>query len=86
MSDRLELALAELAAAIRAEVLAELEAERSAPDRLLDVDEARSLLGLGRSTFYSEVLAGRLRTVKVGRRRLVPAAAIAEYIAARQAA
>lgn len=85
MTDRLALALAELAAAIRAEVRDELEEARTAPARLLNVDEARSLLGLGRSAFYSEVLAGRLRTVKVGRRRLVPADAIAEYIASRAA-
>jgi hypothetical protein len=38
------------------------------------------MLGLERSALYGEVGAGRLRTIKVGRRRLVPAAAIAAFI------
>ncbi len=84
MSDRLSAALAELVDAIRAEVRA--EAHPAAPDRLLDIDSASASLGLGRSFLYREIAAGRLRTVKAGRRRLVPAAAIAEYITGRQAA
>lgn len=47
---------------------------------LYNVPEARHLLSLGRSTFYELVRAGRIRTVKEGRTRLVPAAAIAEYV------
>lgn len=86
MSDRLEAALAELAAAIRAEVRAELEATPAAPERLLSVDEAAALLNLGRTALYGEIMAGRLRSLTVGRRRLVPAESIAEYIAARAAA
>ncbi|HYN68823.1 MAG TPA: helix-turn-helix domain-containing protein [Candidatus Eisenbacteria bacterium] len=85
MSDRLEAALAELAAAIREEV-ASAAAPASGPDRLLDVDEAAALLALGRTSVYSEIGAGRLRSCVVGRRRLIPAAAIAEFIADRQAA
>lgn len=81
MTDRLAIALAELADAIRAEVRAELESTVTAPDRLLSVDEATAALGIGRSRFYAEHEAGRIRTIKVGRRRLVPAAAIAAYIA-----
>jgi excisionase family DNA binding protein len=38
------------------------------------------MLSLGRSLLYAEIQAGRIRTVKIGRRRLVPAAAIREYI------
>ena len=83
MSARLEAALAELAAAIRDEVAA--AAAAPAPDRLLDVDEAASLLGLGRTAVYGELQAGRLASIKIGRRRLVPAGAIAVYIQARQA-
>jgi excisionase family DNA binding protein len=81
MSDRLAAAVLELVAALRAEVAAEPVA--SAPDRLLSVDEAAAALAVGRSILYSEIGAGRLRTVKVGRRRLVPASAIADYIASR---
>jgi excisionase family DNA binding protein len=81
MSDRLGIAIAELVDAIRAEVLA--TSAPAAPDRLLAVGEAASTLGIGRSVLYGEIQAGRLRSVTVGRRRLVPAAAIAEYIRAR---
>lgn len=84
--DRLAAALTELADAIRAEVKAEATADlRPAPDRLLSIDEAAATLGIGRTRLYREVGAGQLRTVKVGRRRLVPAGAIAGYIAAHQA-
>lgn len=82
MTDRLALALAELAEAIRAEVRAEL-ASTAAPERLLSVDEAADALGLGRTIVYSEIQAGRLTSVKVGRRRLVPSSAVTDYINAR---
>ena len=82
MSDRIEAAIRELADALRAELATEA---RPAPDRLLSVDEAAAGLGIGRSVLYGEMGAGRLRSVKVGRRRLIPAASIAEYIAERQA-
>lgn len=83
MSDRLALAVAELVDAIRAEVRAEVRAESlpaDSPDRLLSVDEAAAMLGIGRSALYSEIGAGHLRTIRVGRRRLVPASAVAEYV------
>lgn len=86
MSDRLSLAVSELVEALREELRAEAEASPRAPDRLLDVDETASTLGLGRTSVYGEIAAGRLRSIRVGRRRLIPAAAIAEYIAERQAA
>lgn len=81
MTDRLALALAELVDALRAEVAP----VANEPDRLLSVDEAAEVLGLGRSLVYSEIAAGRLHTIKVGRRRLVPAGAVAAYIAERAA-
>ena len=83
MTDRLAAALAELAEAIRAEVVA--EAAPVAPERLLDVASAAAALSLGRSLIYSEIAAGRLGSIKVGRRRLIPAGAIAAYIAERAA-
>ncbi|WP_439678010.1 helix-turn-helix domain-containing protein [Embleya sp. MST-111070] len=45
------------------------------------VPEAVKLLGLGRTVVYELIRTGRLRTVKEGRVRLVPVAAIAEYSA-----
>ncbi len=38
------------------------------------------LLSLSRSVIYELIRPGRLRTVKEGRTRLVPAAAITEYV------
>ncbi len=78
---RLEAALAELAEAIRAEVRAEATPV-GGPDRLLDVETAGAMLSLGRSKLLAEIYSGRLASLKVGRRRLVPAAAITAYIIA----
>jgi excisionase family DNA binding protein len=85
MSDRLATALAELVAALRAEIAAEAAPDATAPDRLLSVDEAAAQLGIGRSRLYDEIAAARVRSVKVGRRRLVPSGAIADYIAGARA-
>ena len=79
MSDRLTAALAELVEALRAELAADRQSD-AGPDRLLSIDEAAALLGVGRSFLYGELQAGRLRSLKAGRRRLVPAAAIGEYV------
>jgi excisionase family DNA binding protein len=51
-------------------------------DRLLGIDEAAAVLGIGRTALYQELTAGRLRSFKVGRRRLVPTSAIGTYIEA----
>lgn len=47
---------------------------------LYRIPEAMSLLSMSRSAIYEEIRAGRLRTVKRGRTRLVPAQAITEYV------
>jgi excisionase family DNA binding protein len=38
----------------------------------LSIEEFCSRYGIGRTTVYSEIKAGRLKAVKVGRRTLVP--------------
>jgi excisionase family DNA binding protein len=43
---------------------------------LLSVEEAAEVIGLGRSLTYEKILAGEIASIKVGRRRLVPAAAL----------
>ena len=48
---------------------------------LYSVDEAAVALRLSRSALYELIRSGRLRSVKSGRRRLVPVAALAEYVA-----
>jgi excisionase family DNA binding protein len=83
MTARLEAALLELAAAIREELR---EAAQSAPDRLLSIPEAAATLGIGRTRLYAEMDAGRLRTLRAGRRRLIPASALTEYTETKQAA
>ena len=47
---------------------------------LYGVDEAAIALRLSRSVLYELIRSGRLRTVKAGRRRLVPVAALDEYV------
>ena len=74
-------AVDELVAALLA-AITEAAAIGGAPDRLLDIESASAELGIGRSRLYDEIGAGRLRSIKVGRRRLVPAKAIADFIAA----
>jgi excisionase family DNA binding protein len=48
---------------------------------VLYVEEAAAALRLSRSVLYELIRSGQLRTVKQGRRRLVPVSALAEYVA-----
>ncbi|WP_329464469.1 helix-turn-helix domain-containing protein [Streptomyces sp. NBC_01431] len=43
-------------------------------------EEAATALRVGRSTVYEQIRLGRLRTITIGRRRLVPPEYVAEYI------
>jgi excisionase family DNA binding protein len=51
------------------------------PKALYKVSEAMTILSLSRSVIYELMRGGRLRSVHEGRTRLVPASAIAEYVA-----
>ena len=73
MSGRLEAALAELAEAIRAELRSELAQRDSGPPELLSIEEAARHLGIGRTAAYGLLSRGELRSIKLGRRRLIPA-------------
>lgn len=60
--------------------------DRSADDdparkALYSVEEVTVLLSQSRSRLYELLRSGRLRSVHEGRTRLIPAAAIAEYVA-----
>jgi excisionase family DNA binding protein len=80
MTPRIQAALEELVAALAQEF--EASAKRAGPERLLSINEASKALSIGRSALYSGPIAsGQLRTVKVGRRRLVPSSQVSEYIA-----
>ena len=48
---------------------------------LYRVAEAMKVLSLSRSVIYEQLRCGRLRSVRQGNTRLVPAAAITEYVA-----
>ena len=43
-------------------------------------DDAALVLGLGRTTTYALIREGRLRSIKVGRRRLIPASEIERFL------
>lgn len=49
--------------------------------QLYRVADAMAVLSLSRSVIYEQIRSGRLRSVTQGRSRLIPASAIAEYIA-----
>ncbi len=57
------------------EMVAELE------KRLFSVENIMQMCGLGRTKVYQEMDSARLRSVKIGRRRMVTAAALDEFIA-----
>jgi excisionase family DNA binding protein len=42
--------------------------------------EAASLLGIGRNTVYMLINSGVLRSIRIGRKLIVPASAIAEFL------
>lgn len=48
--------------------------------RLHSVANTATRIGLSRAATYIEIREGRMRSVKVGRRRLVPDEAIEEWI------
>lgn len=57
-----------------------------APRLAYSVQELAVMTGLGTTTIYQLIAAGRLRTVKVGRRRIVPADSIRDLIDGAEAA
>lgn len=49
------------------------------PGQLFTINEARRLLGVGRTFLYSQIRAGRLRAVKVGRATRIFGSDIAQF-------
>ncbi|MES9602181.1 helix-turn-helix domain-containing protein [Actinomadura sp. NPDC000929] len=49
-------------------------------DLVLTVDEAAERLRVSRWTLYNLIRSNQLRTVKIGRRRLVPVNSLVEYL------
>lgn len=50
------------------------------PKVLVSVDEAAALLSLGRTMVYTLVMSGDLPSIKVGRMRRIPVAALHAYV------
>ena len=50
-------------------------------DLVLTVDEAAERLRVSRWTLYNLIRSNQLRTIKIGRRRLIPVNALDEYLA-----
>jgi excisionase family DNA binding protein len=48
--------------------------------QLLDVDQVAARLNVGRSTVFNLMSSSKLRSVKIGQRRLVSEASLAEFI------
>ena len=49
--------------------------------QLYRVADAMVVLSMSRSVIYEQIRSGRLRSVTQGRARLIPASAIADYVA-----
>lgn len=52
---------------------------------LLDVESAAEALSLGRTVIYRLLGDGSLRSIKVGKRRLIPVDALAEFVSKQEA-
>jgi excisionase family DNA binding protein len=51
----------------------------------VSVERAASMSGIGRTTLYAALTTGALRSLKVGRRRLIPVDALKAWLAAHEA-
>jgi excisionase family DNA binding protein len=56
-------------------------ANNEAPVQLYKVSDAARVLSISRTVVFELLRSGRLRSVKQGRTRLIPTAAIRDYIA-----
>ena len=58
---------------------------KESPERLsYNVEEALAVTGLNRNAFYRAINSDEIRTFKIGRRRMVSAAALRDFIAAKE--
>ena len=57
-----------------------MQTNSALPKVSYSIAEAVSVTGLGRTSLYAEIGAGRLLASKCGRRTLIPAAALDEWL------
>jgi excisionase family DNA binding protein len=56
-----------------------------APERLaVSVEDAANMAGIGRTTLYAALGVGSLRSLKIGKRRLIAVDALKAWIAAHE--
>jgi len=60
--------------------MSENQSSDPGPSLLLTVEEAAVLLRIGRTQTYELVMRGQIRSVKIGRRRLVLRTGAQEYV------
>lgn len=73
-------ALDQLAAAMLAQLRAELADTQARPPRLLSIEEAAEACSISRAKMYLLIQAGKIESRTVGRRRLVSEAALRAFI------
>jgi excisionase family DNA binding protein len=80
-----EVSLSVLLAHVRAlrEEVRRLRDEQSDDLRLLDVDQVSQRLNLSERSIRSYLSDGTIRSLKVGRRRLIPRSALEEFVESR---
>lgn len=61
--------------------VARLLDDAARPAKLNEIPEAMEKLRVGRSTVFALMASGQLRSVKIGRRRLIPEQALRDFIA-----
>ena len=63
--------------------LSNTSAKKSGPQRLaVSPAEAARLAGIGRTTLYEAIGSGALRSLKIGKRRLITIEALQDWLAA----
>jgi len=62
-----------------------MQTEQAMQPRLNTIEQTSDRLGICRANLYNLLGSGQLRSVKIGRRRLVPEQAIADFITALEA-
>ena len=61
-------------------ITATVEREKPTQVVAMGVEEAAAACGLGRSMLYILMKAGRIRSIQLGRRRLIPLSALHDFI------
>jgi excisionase family DNA binding protein len=63
------------------EIVSEREEVASLQRRLLPIEAVMAQLGVGRSVVFELIGTNQLRSVKIGRRRLIPQSAVDDFVA-----